>query len=165
MSKNNKKIIEDIRKLKTDFKYQEQIDEARRLLEVVSEKLYESDVHFVFELIQNADDNKYNTKEPELSFEIIKNELIIKNNEIGFNEDNVRSICTAGNSTKKSQPGFIGEKGIGFKSVFKITDNPQIYSNNFVCQYQLLVRLLYLFALFFVLMKVSLFYSYTSRHD
>ena len=46
-------------------------------------------------------------------------------NEVGFTADNVRAICRIGGSTKKvegSQKGYIGEKGIGFKSVFKIAD-------------------------------------------
>ena len=46
-------------------------------------------------------------------------------NEVGFTADNVRAICRIGASTKKvecAQNGYIVEKGIGFKSVFKVAD-------------------------------------------
>lgn len=46
-------------------------------------------------------------------------------NEIGFTEANVRAICRIAASTKKvenARKGYIGEKGIGFKAVFKVAD-------------------------------------------
>lgn len=57
--------------------------------------------------------------------------IIVQNNELGFSEDNVRAICNVGRSTKTKVEGYIGEKGIGFKSVFRISDEPQIFSNGF----------------------------------
>ena len=54
------------------------------------------------------------------------------NNEIGFQLENVRSLCSVGQSTKKNKSqGYIGEKGIGFKSVFRVSDCPHIFSNGF----------------------------------
>ena len=52
-------------------------------------------------------------------------------NEDGFNKENVYAICSVGASTKKNESqkrGFIGEKGIGFKSVFKVADTVHISS-------------------------------------
>jgi hypothetical protein len=43
---------------------------------------------------------------------------------------NVRAICNVGGSTKQSSE-FIGHKGIGFKSVFKISDTPLVFSRGF----------------------------------
>jgi hypothetical protein len=57
--------------------------------------------------------------------------LIIENNEIGFQPDNVDAICDVGQSTKSKQEGYIGEKGIGFKSVFQITSDPHIFSHGY----------------------------------
>jgi hypothetical protein len=43
----------------------------------------------------------------------------------------VRALCDVGRSTKSKKSGYIGQKGIGFKSVFRITDAPQIHSAGF----------------------------------
>lgn len=40
-------------------------------------------------------------------------------------------MSNIGSSTKAGRCGFIGQKGIGFKSVYKITDKPEIHSNGF----------------------------------
>ena len=41
-------------------------------------------------------------------------------------------MCDVGRSTKgKHKFGYIGQKGIGFKSVFRVTDRPEIHSNGF----------------------------------
>ena len=54
--------------------------------------------------------------------------LYVCNYEEDFEENYVRAVCDIGNSTKKKdkQHGYIGEKGTGFKSVFKATKTPYI---------------------------------------
>ncbi|KAG1335020.1 hypothetical protein COCNU_03G011390 [Cocos nucifera] len=88
--------------------------------------------HFVT-AVQNADDNSYpDTVEPTLVFILKSTEIIVPNNEKGFSEQNIRALCDVGNSTKKgSSAGYIGQKGIGFKSVFRVTDALEIHSNGF----------------------------------
>ncbi|KAK9940392.1 hypothetical protein M0R45_017056 [Rubus argutus] len=58
---------------------------------------------------------------------------MVFNNEKGFTARNIDSICSVGRSTKKGnrKRGYIGEKGIGFKSVFLITARPYIFSNGY----------------------------------
>ena len=98
----------------------------------VAEDLNSKEFHFILELIQNADDNSYSPiSAPKLSFLLDRNSLVVVNNETGFTEENVRALCSAGESSKKSKSGYIGEKGIGFKSVFKVTDAPEIHSNGY----------------------------------
>lgn len=116
----------------------------------LSLELYSKDTHFVLELIQNADDNSYpgivetGTGKPEaweglagatppsLKFVVGEDSILVLNNEVGFTESNIRAICDVGKSTKGAhRSGYIGQKGIGFKSVFRITDNPSIHSNGF----------------------------------
>ncbi|OMO57453.1 hypothetical protein COLO4_35378 [Corchorus olitorius] len=48
-------------------------------------------------------------------------------------QKNMESICSVGKSTKKGKKnlGFIGEKGIGFKSVFLVSMHPHIFSNGY----------------------------------
>ena len=98
-----------------------------RGLKRLSLELYSKDTHFVLELIQNADDNSYPDsfsqpacKEvPSLKFVVGTCTITVLNNEMGFMEPNVRALCDVGKSTKGAhRAGYIGQKGIGFKSVF-----------------------------------------------
>ncbi|CAA6667060.1 unnamed protein product [Spirodela intermedia] len=104
-----------------------------RALYCLSQELYSQDSHLLLELVQNADDNTYSENvEPTLVFILHPTGIVILNNERGFSAENIRALCDIGNSTKKgSSAGYIGQKGIGFKSVFRITDAPEIHSNGF----------------------------------
>lgn len=66
-----------------------------------------------------------------MRFSITPNHVLVCNNERGFEEKNVRAICDIGKTTKNRSRGYIGEKGIGFKSVFRVSNRPQIFSNGF----------------------------------
>ncbi|TKY59983.1 hypothetical protein E2542_SST17078 [Spatholobus suberectus] len=104
-----------------------------RALHCLSQELYSQDSHFILELVQNADDNNYpENVEPTLTFILRDSGIVVLNNERGFSAQNMRALCDVGNSTKKgSNAGYIGKKGIGFKSVFRVTDAPEIHSNGF----------------------------------
>lgn len=57
---------------------------------------------------------------------------MLSNNELGFREEDVRAVCNVSKSTKgKGGAGYIGQKGIGFKSVFSVSDYPEIHSNGY----------------------------------
>lgn len=59
--------------------------------------------------------------EPTLAFILRDSGIVVLNNEQGFSAKNMRALCDVGNSTKKgSSTGYIGKKGIGFKSVFRV---------------------------------------------
>uniref|UniRef100_A0A3P9B955 Wu:fj29h11 n=1 Tax=Maylandia zebra TaxID=106582 RepID=A0A3P9B955_9CICH len=138
-------VIEDIRKsefgigvkLTAEGQKLMQVHQERlgRSLDRLSTELYSKDTHFVLELIQNADDNSYPAEPgvvPALAFMVERDCITVLNNETGFQEKNIRAICDVGRSTKgKHKYGYIGQKGIGFKSVFKVTDCPEIHSNGF----------------------------------
>ncbi|TYH83645.1 hypothetical protein ES332_D02G145400v1 [Gossypium tomentosum] len=103
-----------------------------RALHCLSQELYSQDSHFLLELVQNADDNVYSeNEEPTLAFIVQESGIIVLNNEQGFSAQNIRALCDVGSSTKKGCSGYIGKKGIGFKSVFRVTDAPEIHSNGF----------------------------------
>ncbi|EFJ27584.1 hypothetical protein SELMODRAFT_411714 [Selaginella moellendorffii] len=116
------------------------LQETIRLL---SAELYQKDIHFLSELLQNAEDNTYHSSvEPSIEIYLTKTDvtgtgaaatLLLLNNEVGFSEKNIESLCAAGQSTKKGKKsqGYIGEKGIGFKSVFLVTKQPYIINNGF----------------------------------
>ncbi|CAO2826957.1 unnamed protein product [Amaranthus hypochondriacus] len=115
----------------------------RMAVKLLSTELYSKDVHFLMELIQNAEDNEYpDGVEPSLEFLITSQDitatgatatLLVFNNEKGFSPTNMESICDVCDSTKAGnrQCGYIGEKGIGFKSVFLLTKHPYIFSNGY----------------------------------
>lgn len=101
-------------------------------LRLLSEDLYSTKTHFVLELIQNADDNAYSDGiEPQIRITLAPHALTVWNNEQGFQPENVQALCSVGRSTKAKKAGFIGEKGIGFKSVFQVSNTPEIHSNGF----------------------------------
>lgn len=99
----------------------------------LSEGIYAEDNHFIYELIQNAEDTECLEQQHSIEFTIMENGLLVVNNEKGFSDEQIQAICAFGQSTKSSNKnsGYIGEKGIGFKSVFKISDKPAISSNGY----------------------------------
>lgn len=102
----------------------------------LAEQLYYSSARFVFELLQNAEDNHYTRAreqgyEPYISFQVYDDRIIIDCNEDGFKEENVRAICDVGKSSKVGAQGYIGAKGIGFKSVFMAAWRVHIQSGDF----------------------------------
>ncbi|EMC91365.1 hypothetical protein BAUCODRAFT_152628 [Baudoinia panamericana UAMH 10762] len=121
-------LINDIRRRKHVDDPGDVDDNAKDLtnaLRILSEELYSKPTHFILELIQNADDNNYpEDVRPKLTLLYREDGYLwIGCNEIGFTAANVRALCGIGDSTKKvenSQKGYIGEKGIGFKSAFKV---------------------------------------------
>ncbi|KAJ1625359.1 hypothetical protein T492DRAFT_1147460 [Pavlovales sp. CCMP2436] len=123
------------------------IDDLQASVQHLSEGLYSKETHFVLELIQNAEDNAYTDGvTPSLSMELLdvdplgtpgaEGALVISNNERGFRPTDVQALCSVGASTKKARKqegsgAFIGDKGIGFKSVFVVSARPAIFSNGF----------------------------------
>ncbi|KAH0381611.1 hypothetical protein KCU92_g6939, partial [Aureobasidium melanogenum] len=106
-------------------------------LEMLSIQLYSEASHFLFELIQNADDNTYaDDVQPQVTLAYRSDGLLLFGcNEQGFSSADVSAICDINQSTKtllkEGKKGRIGEKGIGFKSVFKVANKVWITSNNF----------------------------------
>ncbi|MDO4860994.1 MAG: hypothetical protein Q4A48_08255, partial [Bacillota bacterium] len=91
---------------------------------------------FLSELLQNADDCEYiDGIEPKFTLEKTDGGLKIFYNETGFTKENVRAITSIGESTKnhilENNKSAIGEKGIGFKSVFGVARKVEIHSNGF----------------------------------
>ncbi|KAI0157391.1 hypothetical protein GGR57DRAFT_510975 [Xylariaceae sp. FL1272] len=95
--------------------------------------LYTSKARFVFELIQNADDNQYDEAKtsgdiPYVTFHVHPGRIVVECNEDGFTDENLTAICAIGKSSKTGAQGYIGEKGIGFKSVFMAASKVHIQS-------------------------------------
>ena len=87
-------------------------------------RLYNDKTHFVYELIQNADDSK----SQHLELQLDTKTLLVWNDGRQFDEADVRNICSIGSSDKDLTQ--IGNFGIGFKAVYNYTDVPEIYSGD-----------------------------------
>jgi hypothetical protein len=111
-------------------------------LKTVSPMSYHKSTHFLLELIQNADDNSYDTEsgvKPMLDITLYDGHLRVDCNKVGFTSRNVEAICKIGSSTKagaENTTRYVGEKGIGFKSVFKVADVVHIASQNYSFKFE-----------------------------
>ena len=86
--------------------------------------LYSERTHFIFELIQNAEDAGATT----LAFELFADRLEVRHDGRPFTEADVRGVCGVAQSGKSGDLTKIGKFGIGFKSVYAYTKTPQVHS-------------------------------------
>lgn len=91
---------------------------------------YAERTHFIFEILQNAEDalarRLGSVESRTVTFSVENDSLKISHYGDLFNEEDVRSICRNGGSSKDVTE--IGEFGIGFKSVYAFTQCPEIHS-------------------------------------
>ena len=87
-------------------------------------QLYSERTHFIFELIQNAED----AGATDLTFTLFADRLEVRHDGRDFTVADVRAICGVGQGTKTADLTQIGEFGIGFKAVYAYTDSPRIHS-------------------------------------
>ncbi len=75
-------------------------------------------------MLQNADDQNAH----EVRFHLQADHLIFEHDGKPFERSDVEGITRIGTSVKLEQHNKIGRYGIGFKSVYAVTDCPQIYT-------------------------------------
>lgn len=92
--------------------------------------LYDNRTHFIFELLQNSEDALGKRKNwhgsRTVTFDLSPTSLKISHFGKPFDEADVRSVCDIAESTKDEVS--IGRFGLGFKSVYTVTDLPEIHS-------------------------------------
>jgi hypothetical protein len=96
-------------------------DRASRMSQV---SMYADTAHFVYEILQNADD----AGATEIVFEVSEGRLVIEHNGTPFTGDDVKAISYFGKG--KTDITKIGHFGLGFKSVFAYTASPRIHSGS-----------------------------------
>lgn len=90
--------------------------------------LYPDNAHFIYELLQNAED----ACASKVHFVLTTDRLEFEHNgDKLFKIDDIKSITSIGTSTKADDPTNIGKFGIGFKAVFAYTNTPEIESDQF----------------------------------
>lgn len=85
---------------------------------------YSDRTHFIFELIQNAED----AGATYVTFTLYPDRLVLCHNGIPFTEADIRGICGIRSTKDEPESGKIGRFGIGFKSVYAYTKTPEIRS-------------------------------------
>lgn len=96
----------------------------RRALERIIQ-LYTDKSHFVYELLQNAEDSGATS----IRFEQFVDRLEVYHNGKPFAVQNLSALCDIGKSDKVDNLNQIGEFGVGFKSVFGICETVKLYSH------------------------------------
>jgi hypothetical protein len=91
--------------------------------ELLSRRVYTDPGHFLIELLQNAEDAGATTWR--LTFDARR--IVVWHDGLPFNAMDVVGVCSIGQTTKRRQQ--IGFFGVGFKSVYEVSDRPRIYSD------------------------------------
>lgn len=113
----------------------EEFDDIGRFL---SQQFYSDQTHFVYELLQNAQDalKRRSLAEPDhtfpksVRFSLFPNRLELRHYGQNFDEDDVKGISDILRGTKALVKKQIGKFGIGFKSVYAFTESPEIHSGD-----------------------------------
>ena len=98
------------------------------------EDMYADRTHFIFEMLQNAEDaiarrGREWDGPRQVIFQLEPEQLIVEHFGDPFNEGDVKGICSINRSNKRESLTDIGRFGIGFKSVYAFTARPEIHSD------------------------------------
>lgn len=104
----------------------------------LGEKLYGDRSHFIYELLQNAEDalSLRRQKEPQgnfsgdVKFQLFTDHLEFSHYGKLFDEADVWAICEVLRGTKSERLDQLGTHGIGFKSVYAFTASPEVHSGD-----------------------------------
>ena len=95
---------------------------------------YDDRTHFIYELLQNAEDAfRRRTGSPpsrSVRFDLSEHALRISHHGKPFDRGDVEGVCGIALGTKQEDVTQIGRFGIGFKSVYGFTDRPEIHSGD-----------------------------------
>jgi hypothetical protein len=91
-------------------------------------QLYPDNAHFIYELLQNAED----ARATHARFRLAEGSLIFEHDGSRlFSARDIESITSIGDSTKADSPTEIGKFGVGFKAVFAYTQTPEVHSGDY----------------------------------
>lgn len=127
-----KEIITTLEKLKTVFRNSGDCN-----IDSQTKSNSSNPIHFLYEILQNADD----CKATKVKIEITSDRICFSHNGRPFNLKDLFSICGLGlssneRSSNESENNRIGKFGVGFKTVFPFCDEPVVNCSN-GCNFQL----------------------------
>ena len=118
--------LEEIRAKRTSYVEAAQDNNFTDGLKNLLTRLYPDNAHFVYELLQNAEDAQATRVDFVLQEDCL---YFLHDGTREFSIDDVDSITSIGKSQKVDDTNKIGKFGVGFKSVFSYTNSPSIHTN------------------------------------
>lgn len=117
-------VINDVRAEREDLA---RVLEKHSGIRKIVEDLYPDSAHFIYELLQNAEDRGAT----EVKFLLTSDRLIFEHNGDPFRPEDIYAITDIGEGTKAHDDDKIGRFGVGFKAVFAYSETPHIWSPTF----------------------------------
>jgi len=104
---------------------------VRTALNIFSDLIFVEPGQFILEILQNAEDARMELKRKGGTFQLklYGDHCEIRHDGKPFDEEDLKSLCLIG-SRKKPKEGYKGYIGIGWKSVYKVSERVEIYSGN-----------------------------------
>jgi len=117
-------VIEEVRREREDLA---RVLKKYKGIRKSVEDLYPDRAHFIYELLQNAED----AGATEVSFTLQETKLVFEHNGRPFERKDIEGITNIGEGTKAGDEDKIGCFGVGFKAVFAYCETPHIWSKTF----------------------------------
>jgi len=120
--------LQELRKERIEWVEASRKNKFEKGIKTLLTQLYPDNAHFIYELLQNAEDPcarvvRFTLTSTGVEFEHDGSRL--------FDLKDVESITSIGESTKRDDHTSIGKFGVGFKAVFAYTNTPEIHSGEF----------------------------------
>ncbi len=115
--------FDELRQVNADLLAAAKKAKADKFLRRSTVEKYAEPTHFVFELLQNADDQEAKR----VQFRLLPDRAEFLHWGKPFKREDVERITRLGDSDKPNEIHKIGSFGIGFKSVFAVTERPEVY--------------------------------------
>lgn len=117
-------VVDEVRKEREDLA---RVLKKHSGIRKIVEDLYPDSAHFIYELLQNAEDREAT----QVSFTLSDDKLTFTHNGGTFRPQDIYAITDIGEGTKADDEDKIGRFGVGFKAVFAYTETPHIWSPTF----------------------------------
>lgn len=114
-------VIDEVRREREDLA---RVLKKHQGIRKIVEDLYPDSAHFIYELLQNAEDRDAT----HVRFTLSADKLRFEHNGETFGPENIYAITDIGEGTKADDEDKVGRFGVGFKAVFAYSETPRIWS-------------------------------------
>ena len=132
----NNPFIRELQTLKSKYANPGQASTQAKSLDLLSSGIYTEEERFVFELLQNAVDAYNGSSDLNVRIILCADYLIFMHNGEPFTKRDIEGLCDVGYGNKMSDVKKIGYKGIGFKSVFRLSHSVTVQSGDFCFKFE-----------------------------